>query len=135
MGSDNLVRPGSLQPADPITTYAIQNPYTYAVAAKGFLQQMRGVDPTIKLGVVVTPGEDNYGNTNHPVINPRTGQSHHGWTPVMLATLSSNNATPDFAIHHVYPEYTGQESDPFLLQTSVSWPSDAADLLASPEFE
>jgi len=104
------------------------DPYTYAVAAKGFLQQMRGVDPTIKLGVVVTPGEDNYGNTNHSVINPRTGQSHHGWTPVMLATLSSNNAAPDFAIHHVYPEYTGQDSDPFLLQASVSWPSDAADL-------
>lgn len=105
------------------------DPYTYATRANGYLQMMRAVDPTIKLGVVVAPGEDSYiNNTNHAVTNPRTGLKHYGWTPVLLATLKGLGAMPDYAIHHVYPEYTGQESDPLLLQTSISWPSDAADL-------
>src|SRR5262249_34256943 len=75
-------------------------------------------------------GETSYSNgyTNHPAYNPRTGQTNNGWTPVVLATLKTQGITPDFLIHHVYPEYTGQESDPLLLQSAVNWARDVADL-------
>ena len=104
--------------------------YTYAVRAAAYLTQMRAADPTIKIGVPVAPGEDSYinGYTSHPAYNSRTGQNHYGWTPVLLSTLNSLGAAPDFLIHHVYPEYTGQENDPVLLQSATNWPNDAADL-------
>ena len=35
--------------------------------------------------------------------------------------------TPDFLIHHVYPEY-GVDSDQSLLLDSANWAGDAADL-------
>jgi alpha-L-arabinofuranosidase len=90
--------------------------------------------------VVAVPGDDSsINNTLHPAYNPRTGQYHNGWTPVMLATLKSLGVTPDFLIHHVYPQYTAtpvsvsppspcSESDPLLLQASVNWAADAATL-------
>jgi alpha-L-arabinofuranosidase len=104
--------------------------FTYATRAKDYILQMKAVDPTIKVGVVAAPGESSYvnGNTSHPAYNPRTGQTNYGWTPVLLTTLKSLNVTPDFIVHHRYPEYTGSESDPFLLQDSVGWSADAADL-------
>ena len=112
------------------------DPYTYAVRAKSYLQQMKAVDPTIKVGVVVVPGEDSSANgyTSHPAVNPRTGQTHYGWTPVLLATLRSLGVMPDFMIHHVYPEWTdasspaGADSDQFLMQCSTNWAADAANL-------
>ena len=110
--------------------------YTYAVRAKSYLQQMKAADPTIKVGVVAVPGEDSSANgyTSHPAVNPRTGQTHYGWTPVLLTTLKGLGVTPDFVIHHVYPEWTdasnpaGSDGDQFLLQCSTSWPADAAGL-------
>jgi alpha-N-arabinofuranosidase len=110
--------------------------YTYALRAKSYLQQMRAVDPTIKIGVVVTTGEDSSANgyTNHSAVNARTGQTHYGWTPVLLTTLKSLGVIPDFVIHHVYPEWSnpnnpaGADSDQSLLQSSTSWAADAADL-------
>jgi alpha-L-arabinofuranosidase len=104
--------------------------YTYAVRAKDYLQQMKAADPTIKVGVVVVPGEESYSNgyTNHPAVNSRTAQTHYGWTPVLLTTLKNLGVTPDFAVHHFYPEYTAQESDPLLLQASANWARDATDL-------
>ena len=110
--------------------------YTYALRAKNYLQQMKAVDPTIKVGVVVIPGEDSSANgyTSHPAVNHRTGQTHYGWTPVLLTTLKSLGVTPDFVIHHVYPEWTdvnnpvGSDGDQSLLQSAASWPADAADL-------
>src|ERR1035437_10788592 len=98
---------------------------------------MKAVDSTIKIGVVVTPGEGSYSNNaNHYAVNLRTGTTNYGWTPVMLATLKSLGATPDFAIYHFYPEYTltgvtpvpAADSAPLLLQVSVNWASDAADM-------
>jgi hypothetical protein len=78
---------------------------------------------------VVTPGEDSYANnTSHPVVNPRTGQTHYGWTPVLLATLTSLGVTPDFLIHHRYAQNPGGEDDAGLLQSSTGWASDAANL-------
>ena len=36
------------------------------------------------------------------MVNPRTGVTHNGWTPVMLTYMRSNNCTPDFVIEHKY---------------------------------
>src|SRR6185436_18056969 len=75
------------------------DPYTYAVRFKDYWTQMKAVDPTIKVGAVIITGEDSYANyTDHPALNPRTSQSHNGWTPVMLATLRSLGVTPDFVV-------------------------------------
>jgi len=113
--TDNNVRP--------------HDPYTYAQLFKNYYTQMKAVDPTIKVGAVAVPGEDSYANyTDHPALNPRTGQQHNGWTPVMLATLSSLGITPDFLIHHRYPQSPGAESDQGLLTSSSSWAADASDL-------
>ncbi|HZR21038.1 MAG TPA: IPT/TIG domain-containing protein [Verrucomicrobiae bacterium] len=112
------------------------DPYTYAVRAKDYIQQMKAVDPTIKIGVPVvigedTPSWDNY--KDHPAVNALTGQTHYGWTPVMLATLKGLGVAPDFLVYHRYPEDTeaGQPSpdnDATLLQTASGWANDAADL-------
>jgi hypothetical protein len=105
------------------------DPYTYATRAAQYITQMKVVDPTIKIGVPVVTGEDNNDNgySSHPAYNARTGTYHNGWTPVVLATLKSLGATPDFLIYHVYPEY-GSDSDPALLQDSANWAPDAANL-------
>jgi hypothetical protein len=91
---------------------------------------MNAVDPTIKVGVVALTGEDSsfVTYTDHPATNPRTGKVHNGWTPVLLTTLKNLGITPDFAIYHRYAQNPGQESDASLLQSSGTWPSDAADL-------
>jgi hypothetical protein len=119
---------------------AVKNdPYTYAVRAKDYLAKMKAVDPTIKIGVVVQPGEDdNINNTSHPATNPRTGAVHNGWTPVMLTTLKAAPAvTPDYLIYHRYEQAPkadaigwggAYESDATLLQKAKTWPNDATAL-------
>ena len=111
--------------------------YTYATRASNYIAQMRLADPTIKVGVVAVPGESAYANgyTDHPTINPRTGTTNYGWTPILLATLKSMNVTPDFLIHHHYPEYTdvlnpaaSSDSDVTLLQSTGNWAADAVNL-------
>jgi alpha-L-arabinofuranosidase len=122
------------------------DPYTYATNAATYIQQMKTADPTIKIGVVAVPGEDSYvNNEDHAVVNPVTGKTHYGWTPVMLATLKSLGVTPDFLIYHFYWQYTtsgwtfysdSPDSDPLLLQvaenpcplTWTDWASAAANL-------
>ena len=105
------------------------DPYTYALEAKDYLTKMKAVDPTIQIGVVVTTGEESYvNNRSHPVTNPRTGVVHNGWTPVLLSTLKSLNATPEFVIYHRYEQNPGNENDAGLLQSAATWKNDAADL-------
>src|SRR5262249_55526167 len=105
------------------------DPYTYAYRWFDYFTQMKAVDPTIKIGAVAVTGEDSYANyTDHPALNPRTGQTHSGWTPVLLATLKSLGLTPDFLIYHRYPQGPGGENDSGLLQSSGTWATDAADL-------
>ncbi|MFZ0828411.1 MAG: LamG-like jellyroll fold domain-containing protein [Verrucomicrobiia bacterium] len=114
------------------------DPYTYAVRAAQYMRLMRAADPTIKIGVVVSPGDTaNINNMNHAATNSRTSAVVYGWTPVMLATLKSLGAQPDFLIHHVYPQYTftpwtppasSPDSDPLLLQAAANWAADAATL-------
>ena len=105
------------------------DPYTYATNAAQYLTQMKAADPTIKIGVPVSPGEESYNNgySAHPAHNPRTGADHNGWTPVVLATMKSLGVLPDFLVYHVYPEY-GNPNDQTLLQASGNWAGDAADL-------
>lgn len=104
------------------------DPYTYALRATNYIHQMKAVDPTIKIGVVVVAGEDSYvNNTSHPVVNPRTGLTHNGWTPVLLKTLASAGVQPDFLSYHYYPEYNS-DNDATLLQQTSNWAADAADL-------
>jgi hypothetical protein len=105
------------------------DPFTYAARARDYLHLMKAVDATIKIGVVAAPGESSFSNNaTHFAINPRTGQTNYGWTPILLTTLASLGVMPDFVIDHLYPEYTGGESDPLLLQSAVAWSSDAASL-------
>jgi alpha-L-arabinofuranosidase len=111
------------------------DPWTYATRARDYLNLMKAVDSTIKIGIVVAPGESSYSNNaSHFAVNPRTGLTRFGWTPVLLATLKSLGVTPDFASHHYYSEWTdkynpvGADSDPLLLQCSTQWALDAADL-------
>jgi hypothetical protein len=129
-------------------THAIQwDPYTYATNAAAYITQMKAAYPAvpIKVGVVVVPGEDSsVNNTDHVAVNPVTGVSHYGWTPVVLSTLKSLGVTPDYLIYHFYWQYTpsGQsyyagsvDSDPLLLQVAgnpspLNW-SDWASAAAS----
>src|ERR1051326_8250575 len=109
------------------------DPYTYANRFKDYFNQMKAVDSTIEIGAVAVTGEDSYANyTDHPATNPRTGQTHPGWTPVMLTTLKSLGITPDFIIFHRYAQAPGAESDAGLLQSSASWATDASDLRQQP---
>jgi hypothetical protein len=104
--------------------------WTYAHRAKDYLAQMKAADPSIKVGVVIVDGEDSFANgyTDHPATNPRTGQQHNGWTPVLLSTLKQLGVTPDFAVYHYYPQNGGGESDAFLLQTPRNWERDVAGM-------
>jgi hypothetical protein len=114
------------------------DPYTYAVRCKDFIQQMKAADSTVKIGLVVCPGESSYSNAYtvaHPATNSRTGAVSYGWTPILLATLKQLGVTPDFVSHHVYAEFTDSStlpncplSDALLLQSTRGWASDAADL-------
>jgi alpha-N-arabinofuranosidase len=104
------------------------DPTTYAQRAKVYIQKMKAVDPTIKIGVVITAREDDYPNGyTRSVINPRTNVSYTGWTPVVLATLREPPAvTPDMVIYHRYEQGPGGESDSALLQKGKTWTDDAA---------
>jgi len=111
--------------------------YTYAVRAAQYIAQMKAADPTIKIGVPVVTGETSNSNgyTNHPALNARTGATNYGWTPVVLATLKSLGVTPDFLVHHVYPEWTdpnnpatSSDNDARLLASTGNWAVDAANL-------
>jgi alpha-L-arabinofuranosidase len=106
------------------------DPYTYATRAKDYYEQMKAVDPSIRVGVVVLPGEDIYldAYNDHPAVNPRTGATHLGWTPVVLSTLRSLGVIPDFAIYHRYIQQPGMESDFRLLQSTRIWANDVKDL-------
>ena len=120
-----------------IDTNALPNhAFTYALRARDYMQQMRAADPSIKIGVVGAPGENSYQNgyTDHPVVNPRTGATNYGWTPILLKTLKDLGVTPDFVVNHHYPQWTdannpaGSDSDQFLLQSTSVWRDQAKDL-------
>ena len=98
--------------------------------AKQFYAQMKAADPTIKVGVPVVPTEECVPSDHNTtsVVNPRTGQAHSGWTPVLLSALASLGVMPDFVVHHEYPQNPGQENDRSLLQSATNWTHAAHDL-------
>jgi hypothetical protein len=106
--------------------FKAHDPWTYAIRCTNYFAQMKAADPTIKIGVVVDTTEDGtINNYDHPVVNPRTGVTHYGWTPVVLTYLRSNNCIPDFVIEHNYGPAAGDTQD--LLWPKV-WAKDAANL-------
>lgn len=105
------------------------DPYTYALRAKQYITKMKAQDPKIKVGVVVTTGEDEYDKyTDHPAKNPRTNQIHYGWTPVSLSTLKNLGVIPDFVIYHKYNNAPWKENDATLLQSTASWKTDIGNI-------
>src|SRR6185436_6517402 len=59
----------------------------------------------------------------------------YGWTPVLLATLKALGVTPDFLVHHHYPQWTdpnnvagSPDNDDSLLQSTGNWAADATML-------
>ncbi len=108
--------------------FMANEPWTYATRFCDYYRAMKAADPTIKVGAVILPGEDTFNSSPHEVVNPRTGLSHNGWASVMLATMKSNNITPDFLVHHFYPcDAPSTENDPELLQEPLNWAYDAAE--------
>jgi hypothetical protein len=109
--------------------YQAHDPWTYAMRFAQYYAQMKAVDPTIKIGAVADTTEDGTANyTNHAAVNPVTGVTHYGWTPVMLYTMRTNNpnAMPDFLIDHSYAPGDG---DTYALRWSCThWQTDAANL-------
>ena len=102
------------------------DPWTYAMRFTNYYAQMKAADPTIKIGAVADITEDGtVNNYDHPVVNPRTGVTHYGWTPVMLTYMRSNNCIPDFMIEHNYGPTAGDTQD---LLYSKCWASHAASL-------
>src|SRR5204862_5110197 len=94
-----------------------------------YFTQMKAVDPTIKIGVPVDASETSYANGyTNSVVNPRTGATRTGWTPVILVNLKNLGVTPDFLIYHRYAQGPGSESDSGLLQSNGSWATDASRL-------
>ena len=79
------------------------DPITYASVTQAATALMKQVDPTIKIGVVISPGEDDYGISTETVTNPVTGVKHSGWTPVLFSTLNGQGYVPDFVIDHKLP--------------------------------
>jgi hypothetical protein len=102
------------------------DPWTYAMRFKDYYAQMKAADPTIKVGAVADITEDGTANyTDHPVVNPRTGLTHNGWTPVMLTVMKTNGVIPDFLIEHKYAPNGG---DTYALLWCSTWAADAASL-------
>jgi hypothetical protein len=116
------------------------DPVEYATRFAQYFVAMKAVDPTIKVGAVVSPGEDDYPSPSDPAaVNPRTKVAHYGCTPEVLSTLAKLGVTPDFLIFHNYVQDPGDESDANLLQLAsnggmsgqspvLSWSGYAAEL-------
>lgn len=99
--------------------------HTYAHFTRDAVLLMKAVDPTIKVGVVGTWLQTDF-TQRLSVVNPRTGQSVNGWSPVLLKTLRDLNITPDYYDIHYYPQNPGREDDANLLHSTYEW----ADILA-----
>ena len=105
------------------------DPVTYATRFKAYVQAMKAVDRSIKIGAVLVADEDSFANyADESAVNPRTGATHQGWNAVVLATLKQLGVTPDFVIYHRYEQGPGGESDAFLLNSARTWANDAASI-------
>ena len=87
------------------------DPATYGTRATAYIDAMKAVDATIKVGVVAAKGTE-----------------YNSWTRTVLTTLKNLSARPDFLIYHRYDQAPDAETDAGLLQSARTWPADAADL-------
>jgi hypothetical protein len=110
------------------------DPVTYAARAKEYIRQMKAVDPSIRIGVVVT---ENWAERAEVPLNALKKfhlrefivEGYQGWTPKMLATLRQLGATPDWVSLHYYPQVMpDHENDSRLLQSTTKWAALAAPL-------
>ena len=89
------------------------DPVKYAHDYLRWRAAMKAVDPTLKLGAVVTNVWGRF--PAEAVINPVTRQRETGWTPILLNTLRTLGVTPDFVVEHQYQYGPGTEDDAKLL--------------------
>jgi alpha-L-arabinofuranosidase len=110
------------------------DPVTYAIRAKEYIRQMKAIDPSIKVGVVVT---ENWMERAEVPLNALKKcnlrefivEGYQGWTPKMLATFRQLGVTPDWVSVHYYPQVMpGHENDARLLQSTAIWAALAAPL-------
>jgi hypothetical protein len=108
------------------------DPVTYATRACEYMRQMKAVDPSIKVGVVVT--ENWAERAGVPIgalkkcnLREFIVEGYQGWTPKMLATLKQLGVVPDWVSVHYYPQgLPGYENDARLLQSTTKWTALAA---------
>ncbi len=90
---------------------------TYANRFVEYYNQMKAIDPTIKIGMPITASQDDWANhADRIVTNPRTGTQHSGWSAVAIHRLAQLGVRPEFVAFHKYPYYIGDENDDILLQ-------------------
>jgi hypothetical protein len=117
-------------------TAAPHDAVTYAQRAKEYFRQMKAVDPSIRIGVVVSESwKERAGLLLDALKAGKLGtfivQGYQGWTPKMLATLKELGVTPDWVSVHRYPQnISGYENDAELLQSTGRWAEDAATVRA-----
>ena len=76
-------------PTETDTNVPGHDPYLYGSRAAAYIQQMKAVDPTIKIGVVVVNGLQLDPGTNTPRFRyeSRVGPDVFRWTPVVMGQL------------------------------------------------
>jgi len=89
------------------------DPVRYAHDYVRWSAAMKSVDPTVRLGAVVSNFWGKF--PKEAVTNPRTHQEEVGWTPVLLSTLRTLGTAPDFLVVHEYQYGPGTENDAKLL--------------------
>ena len=88
---------------------------TYAQFAVEAIGLMKAVDPSIKIGISLTPNENSFPQ-RFQVTNPRTGQQVNGWAAVLLTRMREANVYPDYIDFHLYTMSPGKESDAVAFQ-------------------
>ncbi len=106
------------------------DPVTYAHRAREYIYRMKGADPSIKIGVVVTETWKERAGVlldalGHVQIRTFIKEGYQGWNAKMLATLSELRVQPDWLSVHRYPQNPGLENDARLLQSTGNWMADA----------
>lgn len=88
---------------------------TYAAFCVDAIALMKAVDPTVKVGISITPNELSFPQRFF-VTNPRTGQSVNGWAAVLLTRMREANVYPDYLDFHLFTMSPGKESDAVAFQ-------------------
>jgi hypothetical protein len=104
-----------------------QGPIAYGRRALLFITAMKAVDPSIKVGVVLTaPGNWPDQEANPPGPNP-------AWNPSVLQQTCGTASTPglDVAIVHWYPQDPGHEADANLLGSPENGIAGRTDSIAT----